>query len=94
MFDLIPQLETVIPSALEGSVVETTGATAAVADLAAPVGAVVRIEPHTGTPIDGEVVGFRDAYALVYPFESIAGACRASTMFPRTSFSGRACPAR
>lgn len=53
-------------TALVGSVVETVGMTAAVADFPAPVGALVRIERASGQVIEGEVIGFREGHTLVY----------------------------
>ena len=73
MHNLIDQLETVMPTALTGSVVRTVGMTAAVAGFPAPVGALVQIERQAGRPISAEVVGFRDDLTLVYPFSSLAG---------------------
>ncbi len=70
------QLEAIMPSALCGSVAQTVGMTAAVADFPAPVGALVEIERQTGGPIRGEIVGFRDALTLVYPFGSLSGVRR------------------
>ena len=67
-----------MPTALTGSVVQTVGMTAAVADFPAPVGAVVEIEPQNGPVIGAEVIGFRDAHTLVYPFGNISGVRRGS----------------
>lgn len=72
----IDQLETIMPTALTGSVVQTIGLTAAVADFPAPVGAMVQIDRQAGGPIPGEVVGFRDDLTVVYPLHSIAGVRR------------------
>jgi len=71
--DLTDQLETVMPTALTGSVVRTIGMTAAVAGFPAPVGALVEIERQTGHPVMGEVVGFRDDQTVVYPLSSLSG---------------------
>jgi flagellum-specific ATP synthase len=64
--DLAESLQTVMPTALCGSVVRTAGMTAAVADFPAPVGAQVHIDRQTGGPVAGEVIGFRDDLTLVY----------------------------
>ncbi len=48
MLDLADQLESLMPTALEGSVVRIVGLMAAVADFSAPVGAMVEIERETG----------------------------------------------
>ncbi len=64
------------PAALVGSVVETTGHLATVADLPAPVGALVAIESESNTPIEAEVVGFRGRLTMISPFSSLAGVRR------------------
>ncbi len=63
-------------ASLVGSVVETVGMTAAVADFPAPVGALVQIERASDAPVEGEVVGFRDGLTLVYLMTSSAGVRR------------------
>lgn len=78
MLDWQAQLETIMPTALTGSVAQTIGMTAAVADFPAPVGALVEIERQTGAPLRGEVVGFRDTLTLVYPFDNVSGIRRGS----------------
>jgi FliI/YscN family ATPase len=72
----IEPLRGMMMTALEGSVVETVGMTAAVADFAAPVGAQVTIERESGTPATGEVIGFRDEATIVYLFSGAAGVRR------------------
>ena len=64
MHDYIEQLEGILPTALQGSVVRTEGVTTAVAGFPAPVGALVEIQPESGEPIRGEVIGFRDNLTL------------------------------
>ncbi|HEX3998326.1 MAG TPA: FliI/YscN family ATPase [Pirellulales bacterium] len=76
MQSLLAQLDRVMPTALVGSVVRTSGMTAAVADFPAPVGALVEIERQTGTPLRAEVIGFRDAITLVYPYSDLNGVRR------------------
>jgi FliI/YscN family ATPase len=63
-------------TALVGSVIETVGMTAAVADFAAPVGAHVTIEREAGASATGEVIGFRDDATIVYLFSGTAGVRR------------------
>src|SRR5215475_8170764 len=74
--DFGQQLQSAMPTALEGSVVRIVGMTAAVADFPAPVGAVVEIERETGEPAKAEVVGFRDDLTLLYPHENLQGVRR------------------
>lgn len=66
------------PASLVGSVVETTGLLATVADLAAPVGAVVRIGSSTKSDpgIEGDVVGFRGRLTMVSPLGGLEGVRR------------------
>ncbi len=73
MLTLADQLESILPTALTGSVVRTIGMTAAVADFPAPVGAVVEIDRQTGGPVAAEVVGFRDDLTLLYPLSGMNG---------------------
>ncbi len=73
MSELAEQLATILPTALEGSVVRTVGTTAAVADFPAPLGALVEIERQAGPAVPAEVIGFRDQLTLVYPLDDMAG---------------------
>ena len=73
MLDFATQLDSILPTALTGSVVRTVGMTAAVADFPAPVGAVVEIERQAGDPVAAEVVGFRDDLTLLYPLSGMQG---------------------
>ena len=70
---LCDQLRQLLPSSLCGSVVRTSGMTAAVADFPAPVGAIVEIERQTGGPLAGEVIGFHDDLTLVYLLDNVQG---------------------
>ena len=63
-------------TSLVGSVVETVGMTATVADFPAPVGAQVSIERESGAPAAGEVIGFRDERHVLYLFTGTAGVRR------------------
>jgi len=73
MDSITRQIETTMPTALTGSVVRTVGLTAEVADFPAPVGAVVQIDRHSGSPVEAEVIGFRDRRTIVQPLSSLAG---------------------
>ena len=55
----LSQLKKTMTTSLTGSVAETVGMTAAVADFPAPVGALVHIDRDSEAPAVGEVVGFR-----------------------------------
>jgi len=74
--DIRGQLQDVMTTSLVGSVVETVGMTASVADFPAPVGAQVSIERESGTMATGEVIGFRDQTTLIYLFSGAAGVRR------------------
>jgi flagellum-specific ATP synthase len=76
MFDIVEQLEAVMPTALSGSVAQTVGMTASVAGFPAPVGAIVEIQRQNGTPLRAQVIGFRDDLTLIYPFSSLDGVRR------------------
>jgi FliI/YscN family ATPase len=67
------------PAGLVGSVVETTGLLATVADFPAPVGALARIEVGSET-IDAQVVGFRGPTTMVSPFGTLTGVRRGASV--------------
>jgi flagellum-specific ATP synthase len=71
-------LDSSMLAGLTGSVVQTIGLTAAVADFPAPLGALVRIEKQSGAALEAEVVGFRDKQTLVMPLSSLEGIRRGS----------------
>jgi len=71
--ELIEQLPSILPSAIEGSVVRMVGMTAAVADFPAPVGALVEIERQGAQPLEAEVIGFTTELTLVYPYSDMQG---------------------
>ena len=74
LFDnLQARLRDLVPADLRGSIVRTSGMTAAVADFPAPVGAVVSIERHSGTPLAAEVIGFADDLTLIYLLDAAHG---------------------
>lgn len=70
------QLRDVMTTTLVGSIVETVGMTATVADFPAPVGAQVSISREAGAPALGEVIGFRDSLTVLYLFSGAAGVRR------------------
>lgn len=76
MFDLADQLDSILPAALEGSVAQIVGMTAAVAGFPAPLGALAQIQRDTGRPARAEVIGFRNDLTLLYPHESLQGVRR------------------
>jgi len=77
----LPQhLDGAILAGLTGSVVQTIGLTAAVADFPAPVGALVSIERQSGQGVEAQVVGFRDQQTLVMPLSNLEGIRRGSAV--------------
>ncbi|MEX2315919.1 MAG: FliI/YscN family ATPase, partial [Pirellulales bacterium] len=76
--DFALQLDDVMTASLVGSVAETTGMTAAVADFPAPVGGLVEIERQSGSSARGEVVGFRDGVTIVHLLSAVNGIRRGS----------------
>lgn len=74
--DVRHQLHDVMTTSLVGSIVETVGMTAAVADFPAPVGAQVAITRESGDTATGEVIGFRDHSTIIYLFTGAAGVRR------------------
>jgi flagellum-specific ATP synthase len=71
-------LDAAMLTGITGSVAQTIGLTAAVADFPAPVGAMVTIEKQSGEKIEAEVIGFRDKHTLVMPLKSLEGIRRGS----------------
>jgi len=84
--ELPTHVDDAILAGLTGSVVQTIGLTAAVADFPAPVGALVSIgrqssgstQANTSKDIEAQVVGFRDKQTLVMPLSSLEGIRRGS----------------
>src|ERR1043166_4721287 len=76
MLELADQLDRIVPTALQGSVVQIVGMTAAVADFPAPLGAEAEIERDAGESVRAEVIGFRDELTLLYPYENLHGVRR------------------
>jgi len=92
--DIPQQLDEMMTTSLVGSVAETTGMTAAVADFPAPVGGLVRIERQSGPPAHGEVIGFRNGVTVVHLLSATTGVRRGSrARLVRTSRSLRVGPA-
>lgn len=71
-------VDSAILAGLTGSVVQTIGLTAAVADFPAPVGSLVSIERSSQSHIEAQVVGFKDKQTLVMPLSNLEGIRRGS----------------
>jgi flagellum-specific ATP synthase len=86
MLDVVEQLDSIMPTALSGSVARTVGMTASVAGFPAPVGALVDIQREHGPALRAQVIGFRDDLTLLYPFSSLEGVRRGNRVrLARTS---------
>ena len=72
----VQQLDAILPTGLTGTVMESDGATVAVAGFPAPVGAVARIETTSADGLPAEVIGFRDQWTLVSPIGALQGVRR------------------
>ncbi len=83
---LTGQLENLMPTALWGTVTHTVGTTVSVAGFPAPLGALAEIQHRAGSPLVGEVIGFRDDLTLVYPMGDLSGVRRGNRVrLARTS---------
>lgn len=73
--DLLDQIQNAQPASLSGSVVETAGMMATIADFPAPVGALVEFSSTqaASAPLLGEVVGFRGRLTMVSPYGNLTG---------------------
>jgi flagellum-specific ATP synthase len=66
-------LEEIVPTAIEGTVVRTSGTIVGVENFAVPIGAMVEIERESAKSVMAEVVAFRDNLTLVFPYQNMAG---------------------
>ena len=66
-------LATAIPQAVTGAVLDVRGLSVRCSGLPVPVGATVRVRPRFGGAVDGQVVGFDGADALVMALGRSAG---------------------
>ncbi|TWT43183.1 FliI/YscN family ATPase [Botrimarina hoheduenensis] len=76
-------LDEAMSASLSGTVVETTGMLATVADFPAPVGAAVEIRTSSAARIAAEVVGFKGRLTMISPFGSLAGVRKGHTVILR-----------
>lgn len=70
---LLNQLESIIPTAIVGTVLETAGTTIHASGFPAPVGALAEIRMRDRSFIQAEVIGFREETAILYPLQSMHG---------------------
>ena len=71
--DVAEPLDSLMPTALSGSVAQTIGLTVCAAGFPAPIGAVAEIGRQAGGPLLAEVIGFRDELTILYPFGELSG---------------------
>src|SRR5687768_1705274 len=76
MIPLTSQLDSLVPTAMCGSIVRTEGVAAAARGLPAPVGSIVSIERLGTSPVEAEVIGFRDRETILYPLAEMTGVRR------------------
>ena len=76
MIAVSTKLDSLVPTAMCGSIVRTEGVAAAARGLPAPVGAIVSIERLAASPIEAEVIGFRDRETILYPLAEMTGVRR------------------
>lgn len=76
MSSVSEQLDAILPTALWGSVAQTSGLTIAAADFPAPVGALAEVQRELGGALMAEVIGFRDNLTLLYPLAELHGVRR------------------
>jgi len=71
--DFRQQLDSIMPTELQGTVAEVVGMTVAAAGFPAPVGALVEIQRQAGPPVAAEVIGLRNQLTLLYPHGDLSG---------------------
>lgn len=77
---LLRQIEAIVPYGMTGQVSRVVGMTAHVRGLAAPLGAVCRIEAGQRQGIDAEVIGLEDDEIILQPYGELAGIKRGDTV--------------
>ncbi|MGL4941954.1 MAG: FliI/YscN family ATPase [Thermoguttaceae bacterium] len=79
MMTLAEQVQTIMPSVLTGTVLQTHGMTISAGGFPAPVGAIALVERQSmgggngETTLRAEVIGFRNQETILYPYSDIAG---------------------
>ncbi len=73
MNTLIDQIARILPTRIEGRILQTTGVTVEVADFPVPVGAQVEIDSYLGGTLPAEVIGFTDQATLLFPLDTMTG---------------------
>jgi len=71
--EIAEQLESILSTALVGTVARTVGMTVSVAGFPAPVGALAEVARQAGPPLLAEVIGFKDELTLLYPYAGLEG---------------------
>ena len=70
---LYQSLDNILPAAITGTVMETTGLTVLAAGFPVPVGAIAEIDCQHGHHVLAEVVGFHNETAILYPYTTTQG---------------------
>ena len=76
MHKLAEHIKTVMPARIVGTVVQTHGKVIAAADFPSPIGSIAEIDRTGGKPLTAEVIGFKNAHTLLYPYSDITGVRR------------------
>ena len=71
--DIAEQLQTIMPTALSGSVSRMVGLVVAANGFPAPLGSVAHIMREASDPVRAEVIGFQDGMTLLYPHDDPIG---------------------
>ncbi|MGQ0634652.1 MAG: FliI/YscN family ATPase [Planctomycetaceae bacterium] len=85
MLTLEEQVRRTLPVALTGRVSHVTGLTATVVGFPAPLGAQCAIIRENCPPLEAEVVGFRDAETLLFPYGDLTGISRGNRVTLKVS---------
>ncbi len=73
MLTLADHLPNIMPTALQGRIVRTSGMMAAAVGFPAPIGALVQIQQSSGAALEAEVISFNGEETLLYPLSSLDG---------------------
>jgi FliI/YscN family ATPase len=69
-------LEEIVPMDIQGSISSVVGLTMAAQQFPVPLGSMCRVYRQSGTPLDAEVIGFRDDSTLLVAYGDLRGVRR------------------
>lgn len=73
-------LQEIVPVDVRGSIASVVGLTMEAQHFPAPLGALCRVHRRSGTPLDAEVVGFRDEATLLVGYGELRGVRRGDSV--------------